>query len=364
MGIISKQVVSGLTELSHPLLQADACINHRQRRTACHTCTDLCPEQVFTSVPKETPNWLRCTDCDRCVSACPSRALASSMDTRKKYLEGRDLSHTLVIGCRAEQQPCQLKVACVAALPWELLAYLALHTKVVLYLNACAQCDQAGSWELLRQNLKEVLRFVGEDIFQKNILLIQGGSYQEEAPSYSRRDIFSNLSKAMTRAALELVPKLPGEGESDSEGLFYRYLLADTVYKRYQACRAGEQTASSPIPTYPVSLPKFTENCHGCGSCITLCPGKALQLSEPKDGVRTMYITPWRCTACGLCSTVCRSGGVETPRPFVLKHMHQQPLVNLRIPSCPLCGGVIPPGAKDGLCIVCSQRQKRKRVKR
>lgn len=398
MGILSKQITSGLTEMAHPLLQADACVNYKQRRTGCTTCSDLCPEHVLINMPKGTPDWLRCTNCDLCVSACPSRALASHPDTRKKYLEGRDLSQTVIIGCAKETQNCSLKVPCAASLPWELIAYLALHTKVVLYLNACPACDRKDAWEQLRNNLKEAMRFLGEPLFREHVILIQGGTYEEEVHTYSRREIFSALGKSMTRAALELVPKLPGESEADSEGLFYRYLLANAVYKKYQAAKnaaavsvsstansanassstgaaqeatAGTTSAPTPVPapatpaprTYPVRLPKFTDQCYGCGSCMTLCPGKAPELSSEKNGIRTIYITPWRCSACGLCADVCRQGGVKSPDLFALKHLHMQPLVNIHTRSCSVCGAVISPKSADGLCVVCRQRAKRKNIK-
>ncbi|MCI8401149.1 MAG: 4Fe-4S binding protein [Lachnospiraceae bacterium] len=374
MGILSRQITDTFTRLPHPELQKDACINQRQRRMSCDACARICPEQVFSGVPATAPDWTRCTDCGLCVSACPSRALAPSCESHKKYLEGRDLSRTVLIGCKDDPQECHLKVACLASLPWELIAYLALHTKVVLYLNACPQCTRTGNWEQLRVNLRQVMIFLGEEEYSRRILLLQGRTYEEEIPSFSRRHLFSQLTKTMTRAALDLVPKLPGEKDGDGDGLIYRYLLSQALAEHTGDAGASPRVQSMPESpavsgsnsasvhrTYTVSLPQFTDQCYGCGSCITLCPGKALQLSEEAGGLRTMYITPWRCSACGLCETVCRQNGVTAPRPFALERMSIQPLVNIHTVSCSVCGKPVPPKNTDGMCVICRQRARRKR---
>lgn len=58
---------------------------------------------------------------------------------------------------RKKHPPEHGHTACVAALPWEALAYLALNKKIVLDLTPCGECENDACAELLRKNLTRLV---------------------------------------------------------------------------------------------------------------------------------------------------------------------------------------------------------------
>ncbi len=53
--------------------------------------------------------------------------------------------------------------------------------------------------------------------------------------------------------------------------------------------------------------------CCGCGTCVAVCPGGAIEMRETASGFLAASVRPDACTGCGLCTEVCPSTGAARP---------------------------------------------------
>ena len=378
-----------------PFFNSKLCLNRRQHKVPCTLCRDICPGQVFSLNPREPLKWDRCTDCGLCVPVCPSRCFAPPPGKQKLYAEDLDLSQPVSFACYEEAAVCTRRVECLAGIPWELAATLALYTHVVFYVGACARCSRAGQVACLHDNLECLRDFLGAELFGARVHIMSEGRFEMPATNQavSRREWFSGLGRSLgrnlARTALNLLPSF--DDESDPDGFLYRRLLCEAV-KQTQgesgeaSGRAGEAfqsrgggasravtpaggmaavsavSASAAARRYGVRLPRYTRACFGCNICERVCPHNALEVSPEKDGKRTIYITPWKCTGCGLCARTCPHGGIRGMHLVRVPHMNRLPLVRVDSQSCAGCGCAIRPGTPDGLCTACA-RKASKRVR-
>ena len=369
MGMLTDAVVFGAGAASRPALQADCCLNRKQNRFVCSVCSDVCPEHVFSTKPQDEMKWSHCRDCGLCVSACPARCFTLSSEMQRTLTEDTRPGEPLVLACDRESELMDRKITCLAAVPWELLALMALYGEVVLLTMHCASCEKASARDLLHENLDRLKAFLGEARFREQVRLIESGTWEPETSpgerEMSRRAIFSglkqNLKKNVYRAAVSRIPQLE---EADRDGLRYRRLLSQAIMKEREALRAERSAngSSEPLPTYTVSLPAYTTSCFGCSICERICPHRAIEIKAEEGGTRLIYITPWKCTACGLCAQICPHGGLRGMREIAVPHLEKLPLVRVKTASCEQCGIAILPGTSPALCPSC--RAKKKQLRR
>lgn len=376
-------LTGALSASEKPFFTPGLCLNRRQHKVPCTLCLDICPGQVFSLNPREPLKWDQCTNCGLCVTVCPSRCFAPPCGVQKLYTEDLDLSAPVSFACYEEAAVCTKRVECLAGIPWELAATLALYTHVVFYVGACARCSHTGQVRCLHDNLESLRDFLGAEQFGTRIHILSEGRFELPVTdrTMSRRALFSGLGRSLgrnlARTALNLLP-VPDD-ESDSDGFLYRRLLCEAV-KAVDAAAVesrgggGSRTAApaegaagvSAVSTaaasrrYGVRLPRYTRACFGCNICERVCPHKALEVSPEKDGKRTIYITPWKCTGCGLCARTCPHGGIRGMHLVRVPHMYRLPLVRVDSQSCAGCGCAIRPGTPDGLCMACARKAAKK----
>lgn len=412
-------VLTGVVSASEkPFFNPKLCLNRRQHKVPCTLCRDICPGQVFSLNPREPLKWDQCTDCGLCVSVCPSRCFAPPPGKQKLYAEDLDLSQPVSFACYEEAAVCTRRVECLAGIPWELAATLALYTHVVFYVGACARCSRAGQVQCLHDNLECLRDFLGAEQFGQRVHIMSEGRFEMPVTNraVSRRDWFSGLGRSLgrnlARTALNILPSF--DNESDSDGFLYRRLLCEAVKQaqgtvaKKEEDGAGSQSSAAPgtasghngemsgqsekalssrgggssgtvapaagmaavsavsavaaARRYGVRLPRYTRACFGCNICERVCPHNALEVSPEKDGKRTIYITPWKCTGCGLCARTCPHGGIRGMHLVRVPHMNRLPLVRVDSQSCAGCGCAVRPGTPDGLCTACA-RKAAKRVR-
>ncbi len=389
MGILTRTLGNVMNAPSRPLFSSARCLNRRQHKTTCTKCVDLCPGKVFSLDPKEPLHWDQCTNCGLCVSICPSRCFTPDKELQKKYTENLDLSSPISFACFNESTPCTRRVECMAGIPWELIATLALYTHVVFYVGACSRCAHPQRVSCLHDNLKLVQDFLGAERFAQRVHILGQGRFElpKEDKAISRRDLFGgmgiSIGKTAARQILDMMPFIDEEEEDNS--MAYRQLLAGTVdrirantkkaqeeAKKAQEDSArssqnnGEVPATNPpapalpsMPTFGVHLPKFLKACYGCNICERVCPHKALEVGPLKDGKRTIYITPSLCTGCGICSNICIHGGMAGTHLVQVPHLNKLPLVRVESDGCSKCGMPIKPGtAVNGLCLICARKKR------
>ena len=362
MDFVSNTLAESLDLKSHPAFMPECCVNRRQRRYSCFRCAEICPHAVFPHESGGTLVWERCTDCSLCVAACPTRALAPSEPTRRTYTEASELSGAVRITCRREEALGELRTDCLAAVPWELLAALALRTELVLCVRPCTACKL--EWKkLLQANLASLRNFLGEERYRERVRLVREGeavpSPQEEESDeklVTRRELFSGMRKNLMKRFFHAAEKrLPFLSETDGGALKYRRLLSEAV-------KAGQSADEEKRARYGVWLPRFNAACFGCGICEKLCPHQALSIVREENGSRLISIEPYKCSGCSMCVELCPHGGLDGLALFSVPHLEKLPLVRVASSSCIQCGKVLPPGTEPPLCRRCAANTRKNRI--
>jgi len=340
MSMLRDYLTRRLVFENHPALEETRCLNRLQTRSPCSVCRELCPQGVFDA---GTPDWTRCDGCGVCAARCPSRAIRPAAMVSEKILALAARTRTAtVIRCARREDAADLSVPCLAALPWELLARLALDGTLTVLEGPCADCPRRPLQVHWEKTLTELRTALGAERAASLLRLV---SAQESAPpqGLSRREAFSRLLSGSRAAAAGILPE---DRSLTPDGMLSRRLLA---------WRLKQQGAEAPALTLP--LPQFRAACNGCGLCTRLCPSEALhRLSGAGDGgaersgVWHMAVIPWRCTGCDLCASACPRGGLELEARCVDLLTPQVHTVHGA--ACSRCGQPAD-GEADGLCAAC-----------
>ena len=104
---------------------------------------------------------------------------------------------------------------------------------------------------------------------------------------------------------------------------------------------------------YGYYMPKFTDNCFGCGRCEKACRANALKFEEMPNGQTRMVLTPWKCSECGVCMNVCSNKGFDGMKLYQLTTLGPVVLHKCTKTLCKQCGKPIAPDSAEGLCSVC-----------
>ena len=362
---VENEVMTALT--AHPGFNPGSCINRRQRRYTCTVCSGLCPYGVFSLRAGDSVQWKKCVDCGLCAALCPSRCFLPSASGQRALTEGVNLSAPVAFACREEASAGGQHVRCLASVPWEYLAYLALQTELVLYTGSCSGCAHSDWAEQVERQLAALRAFLGEERWSRQVHPVTDGRFdlpepEEPDTQLSRRALFSGLKKraekGLYRAAVKRLPVLV---DGDADGMQYRRILARAVQEEQKLPHPDE--ASKPegkAPDYGVQLPRFNAACFGCGICEKLCPHQALEIVPESDGRRLICITPWKCTGCALCGQVCPHGGISEMHTVRVPRLTQLALVRVNSLPCERCGTAIPPGSNPPLCPACAAKRPRR----
>lgn len=360
MGFFTKAAMDALMKTTHPEVNRRQCWNLHPHRTPCTACKDICPygDAIFTR-PNLVKEWDECVDCGLCVSACRSRCISPSPEQVQRDVSGADTDNdTLWIGCEKSTRQNTMVRACISALPWEALAYLALNKKIVLDLTPCGECENDACAAQLRSELTRLAEFFGPELFRSRFTLAYE---QEDAPyqikNLSRREMFSFVSSSSREGSKHLLRMLPGLRSEDSEwgsALDYRILLNQRM-KQLKA--AG---GDNPL-RFGVYLPVFTDKCFGCDRCAKACRSGALKFEELPDGRTRAVVTPWKCSECGVCVSACSNHGIEDLKLRQLTSLGPVSVYKFQKTVCTSCGKAIAPNSADGLCSVCRIKARTKK---
>ena len=348
MGFFTRTAMDALMKTSHPEINRRQCWNLHPHRKPCTTCKDICPygEEIFTR-PNLVKDWDPCTDCGLCVSACRSGCIAPSPEQVQRDTAAADTDNdTIWIGCEKSSRKNTVVRSCICALSWEALAYLALNKKIVLDLTPCGQCENDLCAEQLRKELTRLVDFFGQPMFEARFsLAYEEKEYPYHVQELTRREMLEQVSHGSKSGTKKLLQMLPGLRSEEDSGVDFRLLL----HQRTKQLKAAMET---PLQ-YGYYMPKFTDNCFGCGRCEKACRANALKFEEMPNGQTRMVLTPWKCSECGVCMNVCSNKGFDGMKLYQLTTLGPVVLHKCTKTLCKQCGKPIAPGSAEGLCSVC-----------
>jgi len=346
MGLLLDVIKTNALE-DHPVINLAHCINRNQKHLACSACMDICPKGVYDPAQKEPPKWNECQNCGLCVAACKSRCIAPSPANSKRHLLLAEKKGEVVLSCRDSEKQNGHVEACLALLPWEFLAYLALGDKLILNLKSCKDCPHEDCLELLEDQLYQLKCFLGEENYANHVVVCFEDEAEGQALGVSRRDFFRSMALGGRKTTALVLSDVAG---SRIDAMIYRRMLAQ---------RVREMAAQEEDFSCMMQLPWIKDTCYGCGICAMLCPNKAIEVSEEQDGQRFIFVTPHKCTGCGVCKAVCREGHIEDICTVSVPHLDRLMLKQVDALSCEGCGRVLDPRKEEKLCIVCRQKKRK-----
>ncbi len=337
MSLIKDYLARKLIYENHPTLHSKNCLNTIQTKVHCSVCQDLCPHQVFDS---ENPNWDLCDDCEICTTACPVRCIQPSAAYSTKLFElCKHVKENVSFSCNEQTDSADMKLSCLAALPWELLTLFAIEGNVNLYCHACETCEKKALLKQLEHTLQLVSNFLGDNHYQQHVHKITD---LEDIPSanYTRREAFTML---FSKSKATIGSLLPDFEELPPDTILWRKLLLHHL-----------ERADSRIQT-SWKIPSFTEDCSACGLCVKLCPGQALHRFPDENNKNRwfMALIPWRCTGCNLCSDICPEHGISVSQSTPIEDAKKPVIHSISMATCKRCGQPMSKDDNDQLCTRC-----------
>lgn len=338
--MFSRFFINKIIEKETPILNTKRCINNLQKRQHCNLCIKCCPQKALVIDNKIILDKSKCDNCSICSNVCPTGAwIPNIKKVEKNYYKICKLED-VSIGCSEEKYNADINVECIAELPWDFLAYIALENKVILSIRNCKSCKLENLIQEVNKNIKRLKNFLGEEKFNDNIVLVED---EGELPvkQVSRRELFMMLGDESKRLLSNAVPIDLLENKN---GRIYRSALLNKINKN---------NIKDNFTWCGVSV---NHNCYGCGICEKLCPNMAIKIKVDTKGNQMFNHDYTKCTHCGICTSICiekaitlvnrKSNDLLTNDVFKIKSLF-----------CSVCNDPI---KEDdyGICIICKNKRK------
>lgn len=277
------------------LIDHQACLPARHRRSTCRACIEVCPESVLAlEGGKVGVNSSACSLCGLCAGTCPTGAVTI------RGIDERVLTLAPELRCR--------EVGGSACLGWltadHLLEIGMARSETVLTTGDCSACrlSRAGAMiDRAAATANTVLEQMGQaQRIQVSRQVVRAGN---EGRALSRRDLFSLWRTEGVQVASTLLP----QKEVNPAKLSARVPPRRARWIR----RAPAQTLNpgAVMPEGPWSARKVSDACTGCGICVAFCPTGALtQVQEGENW--TLSHQPTSCVNCDTCSALCPTRAV------------------------------------------------------
>ena len=356
----------------HPVRLDEFCLNVKQRKHTCTVCTEVCPRDI--NVHEKQPRWLRCTNCNLCVNACPTQALhESSTSFNNIYSLLNAEEDTVVLACERYEGVVDLRLSCLSSVPWEMLATLALRKRLVLKASPCKTCDQQECLDAFKETVRQLKFFFGKEEFKKRVLS-QTPADLKRLSGFSKRKAIESAAGVVKKGVENLVE------EHEGSLSHYRALLIDALQDLPESKR--------PLVHWRTLIEDG--NCSGCGICAKMCPHHAIKLHIPgsrdydklrEEGeddkpmrlrgkaTRTELAhtgvseeTPVfiheasRCTNCGLCYLNCTQEAIGDWDTLATKNLPAIQATELDVRICEKCKRTFRPKEPgDTRCAACAR---------
>ena len=342
--LLSRYMIKQIAADKVPTVYSEKCINTRQKRQHCEKCVTACPANALENKKGIQLYKDKCTNCNLCVSVCPSVTFVPRMETLEPLYRAVHGQNVVTIGCSKSKADTTIKVECIAQLPWEYFAYVALDNQLQLDLSCCSQCDHQNLKSLIENHLSRLEIFLPEKLYQQHVCLLYGED-GTAGNQLTRREMFSYLygqgKDQLAKAVPFLFPK-------NKDARVYRTLLVGKV----------RQQKKQENRLYGWDYVGVTTKCYGCGVCEQLCPQQAIVIVE-EEGIRYFTHNYGKCTHCGICKTVCNQDAI---RYSYSKRSGEKIVTAYKLitRNCKDCNDPIPE-SEDGLCMICRRKRKKSR---
>lgn len=341
--LISRYMMDKVMTQKTPSIKQRKCINKVQKWQKCELCKELCKSEAISLDNGIIIDESRCTNCTICAGVCPTGTIVPTLEVIEKQYNSIINLDNISISCEKEEQNSDLKVECLAILPWEFFAYLALDKKVNILNHQCETCDEVRLCEHLKKVLKRLEEFLGNELYTESINFL-GADDNVKPRVYDRRDLFKLFVEESKKVMTQVSPiKL----EENKNARIYRSLLVKKI-------RAIKEREPEDTRKFGWNGLKVNSNCYGCGVCATICPQGAITIKEEESKKRKFIHNYARCTHCGLCTTVCLEKSIEN---IIISEDAMDLLKEVEISSlsCSVCK--MPIKAEEGeICIICQRK--------
>lgn len=280
------------------LIDHQACLPARHRRSACRACVEVCPESALAlESGKVGVNSTACALCGLCAGACPTGAITI------RGMDEKGLEATAELRCRESGGG----PACLGWLTADHLTGMGLaRSGTVLITGDCTTCRLAQGGARLEAAVataNSVLEQIGHP--QRVQLTRQSKNPADSGGrALSRRDLFSLWRTEGMQVASTLLP----EKDVNPAKLSARVPPRRARWIRRAAAQALDPEAA--MPAGPWSARMVNEACTGCGICVAFCPTGALaQVQEGENW--TLTHQPGSCVNCDTCAALCPTRAVS-----------------------------------------------------
>jgi len=285
-------------------IHSGSCVRQRYKRAECQHCFAVCPSGALSwSAGALHWNQEQCQHCLLCTAVCPLGALSSDDVSYVSVLKKLQALDAPVLACSTEEKTQgHARVPCLGAFAnRELLMALglALGKPIKLDISHCRKCRNSTIIEQLEETVSRLPQ-------QLQVALVFDQKRLDfRARQCNRRELltlFRSGAKAAGENPVEQIQiSKPPTNYRTKRLSAARNLLLQTI-KHYP-----EQAGVIAESFWPQAT--FASACHGCHSCVTICPTGALSAPEsesvpPSFAART-------CVSCGLCEEFCRRSAIQ-----------------------------------------------------
>lgn len=354
-------------------LDEGACLPLRSHFGGCRACAAVCPAGVLSVAVEQVKLAEGCTNCGRCVAACPNAAL---------QIDGFEpLADKLPTGTEAIELECAkvpararsagaVVVPCLGGISAGRLAELnerAGGREVRLIDRGwCAQCEAGcGATHPARPAVDAValwLHAIDESaaaprivsralppaLMPAEIPLAQAAP--DQGPAMTRRQFFRTLAESPAgrpRTPMGANGRAAFPGSKRRESPERRRLL--------DALTAAAKRRGKDVPAE--FFPRVTNNgaCSDHRVCTAACPTGALKVVTD-EGAAALTFAAAACIGCGACTRACPEGaltldahGGEPAATTIASHAQR---------ICTACGDAFASRAGETVCLACSKSQR------
>lgn len=365
--------------VNQPVLTVDVkrCVHVKNKTSTCQKCMDACPVAAISLDNHQIAlDASRCVQCGHCLHTCPTGAF-TGVDGVEKLLDSvKPLPHGRVIEIACPHHPQAdtrlpdarhkiISTRCLAA--YSLSTYASLRVlgvkKIILRLDACAQCPLAELQEGIMQTAEQAntLLNVGDQVVVPITQVMEADLQERPAQrsankAVSRRELFQMFRKPLDKTPPELSNELTSA--IPLEEAFDERIPQERV-RLIRAMRQLGNTNTLSTDTPFVGL-KVGTDCTACGVCAFACPTHALKI-EWDDKQFALNFTSGACTDCSLCTELCpvKTLSFDEPVPVELAvTMQPKTIISGPLQRCRKCNAPFAAAEPTELCPLCEYHRR------